>query len=306
MKKRGNSGNYCLKRIAICVIITLKMRLKTSCKIISLGNYAFSAKGNLKIHSRFNNVINLVDERNLLISVVTKQIGNGPNNIVVDHINGLDFDNISITKEHIIFDDEMIPLNDIVLYDDKIVFDNFSIVTFKKSLQYAKDLLKEKAHPLSAVFLLGASREKNFKDGFQYALMNGLKKGMDELIRSNFTNGKELCGMGIGLTPTGDDLIDGALLALSLFESIGIVKTSSVKKTLYESIGSTNIISRTFLYYSYLGRFYEKFKDLIIAMSNGDRLNEAFYNYLDIGETSGADILTGFIITIEKLLDLED
>ncbi|MCD6579165.1 DUF2877 domain-containing protein [bacterium] len=282
------------------------MRLKTSCKIISLGNYAFSAKGNLKIHSKFNNVVNFTDICGNLVSIVSKIIGNGPNNIVVDDLSVLEPVNIEITNDHIILNNEVNSLDEIEIYNDKFSIENFALEQFKYNLLHIKKSLMVNAHPLSAAFLIDKKREGNFKRGFELALMKSIRKGMDDLIKSGFINGRPLTGIGMGLTPTGDDLLNGTLLAFSIFAIITNTETLKIRKPLYESIGSTNIISRTFLYYSYLGRFYEKFKELITAMSNGDRLNEAFYKYLDIGETSGADILTGFIIAMEKLLDLED
>ena len=52
--------------------------------------------------------------------------------------------------------------------------------------------------------------------------------------------------------------------------------------------------------------YYEKFKVLIDSLKKNFGLEDAFNDYIDIGETSGADILTGFIVVMEKLLDMED
>ena len=62
------------------------MKLYTSYKIISIGVSAFQAQGKFKIHSKFKNVINLINQNNDLISLVSKKVGNDPNNIVIGTI----------------------------------------------------------------------------------------------------------------------------------------------------------------------------------------------------------------------------
>lgn len=282
------------------------MKLYTSYKIISFGISAFQARGELKIHSWFNNAINLIDKVGNLISLVSKKIGNGPNNIVIDDFSNIDIANIKITKEHIILNDEKILKDKLLIYNDELPKVNIDMSLFKNNLKTLKELLKCKAHPMSCAFLIDKRRKSNFKTDFNRAMMNGIELGMNDLIKSEFTNGKKLSGLGMGLTPSGDDIINGSLLALSIYENITNNDTIAKRKKLYGSSVSKNIVSRTFLYYSYLGRYYEKFKDLFYGLSSKGNLESLAYNYMNIGETSGADILTGFIITMEKLLDMED
>jgi hypothetical protein len=52
-----------------------------------------------------------------------------------------------------------------------------------------------------------------------------------------------------------------------------------------------------------MGLFYERFKDVLKALFTGFNLEESILKMLSFGETSGADILTGFIKGLEKLLE---
>ncbi len=51
------------------------MKLFTSYKNISIGVSAFQAQGKFKIHSKFKNVINLIDGKLMALSVYEKLMG---------------------------------------------------------------------------------------------------------------------------------------------------------------------------------------------------------------------------------------
>jgi hypothetical protein len=282
------------------------MKLKISPTIISVGKDILLKKRELRIQSLFTNVINFIDEDDHLISIVSNKIGGGPNNIVVDDIK--DFNNMTlIIRDHsVCINDYEYFQEELNYYDDRLPNISFDRSIFIKNIKILKKMIIKKGNPISAIFLLDSLKERNFNSPFKRNLMQYLKKGTNDLLASEFKNGIKLSGTGIGLTPQGDDLINGILLGLGVYEKITGKSTFDIRKSLYKTSNKTNIISQTFLYYSYIGRYYMKFKNLFIAFTENKDINVAIMNYLNIGETSGADILTGFIITMQKLFDLED
>lgn len=282
------------------------MKLKTYPAIISVGKDILFRKQKLKFHSVFTNVLNFIDEDNHLISIVSNKIGGGPNNIVINDIKDLDNITLNIRDHTLCINNYEYFKNELNYYDDCLPNIYFDKSIFIKNIKILKRILIEKGDPVSAVFLLDSSREKNFNAPFKRNLMQYLKKGMNNLITSGFKNGVKLSGAGMGLTPQGDDLINGILLGLVVYEKITGRSTFNIRKSLYKTSNKTNIISKTFLYYSYIGKYYEKFKNLFITLTKNKDIDVAIMDYLNIGETSGADILTGFIITMRKLFNLED
>jgi hypothetical protein len=79
------------------------------------------------------------------------------------------------------------------------------------------------------------------------------------------------------------------------------LSTESIRNRIYNNAKTSNEISNSFLLYASLGRVYEKFKDLLDALAN-DRteIYGSALRFLDIGETSGADVSTAFILSVKK------
>jgi len=72
-----------------------------------------------------------------------------------------------------------------------------------------KNILIDKAPPLSAAFLIDKSRKSNFRTVFEKTLANSLENAFLRLLNLDLSSIDSLKGVGFGLTPQGDDLIDG-------------------------------------------------------------------------------------------------
>ncbi len=116
-------------------------------------------------------------------------------------------------------------------------------------------------------------------------------------IPSTLTAAQKLAGLGIGLTPAGDDFILGAVLAA------WIIHPSDVASVLAEEITNiaaplTTSLSAAWLRSSGKGEagilWHNFFNALSLPISN---LQSPITNLLSIGHTSGADALAGFIGT---------
>lgn len=105
---------------------------------------------------------------------------------------------------------------------------------------------------------------------------------------------QELLGLGIGLTPSGDDFIIGVLAALELY------KKSDIRTRLAEAVGSnlsaTNTISAAFLRHAINGRYSERLLEMLLHPSEGRVVLAA-----SVGHSSGADTLFGILFTSNTL-----
>ena len=108
--------------------------------------------------------------------------------------------------------------------------------------------------------------------------------------------------MGYGLTPSGDDFITGILVALTLLGKKHNVSYIELKNKIYENALGENRISNNFLHIANSDFCNQNLKNLLDALSNNDKNKIELYtkNYIDIGETSGADFLTGLYLMYEK------
>ncbi len=132
-------------------------------------------------------------------------------------------------------------------------------------------------------------------------LFDGLLSGKTMAMRNG---AKSLAGLGIGLTPAGDDFLVGVMMALFAYEKHDkAIEISSILAQ--ESMPLTNSISAAWLKAARFGEAGESWHDMIaaIAQDQGDKLTEAVMRILPTGHTSGADALGAFVATIRLLSD---
>lgn len=124
---------------------------------------------------------------------------------------------------------------------------------------------------------------------------------MDEFKKCWLSNEKELAyqqllrilGLGIGLTPTGDDFITGlfaSLYAKKSFPSFYLQLKDSAKS-------KTNAVSYAEIREAVEGRFSQTIQNIFIAASKGEEqgITKAINDLKQVGSTSGSDILWGIV-----------
>ena len=110
-----------------------------------------------------------------------------------------------------------------------------------------------------------------------------------------------LAGLGLGLTPSGDDLLTGALVAIALLRP---PHAASVRGAVLEGTrGRTTRISRAYLEAAARGEAGEAWHLLALRLDEGpdEEITTAAARVLAFGETSGADLLVGFLLGLEAL-----
>lgn len=107
-----------------------------------------------------------------------------------------------------------------------------------------------------------------------------------------------LIGAGIGLTPTGDDFLQGLILMEKMLGNEPTIE-QEVKKQLKKR--STTDVSLSYYRAIFDGYYNEPLAQLFEAMSQGDeqQMNDAISLVQDYGETSGFDLLTGMLTYLQ-------
>ncbi len=266
--------------------------------LMSFGDKISS--GEYIIHSRFRNSINFYYKEKL-ITLGNKKIGSGPSNIIFEKNF---FDNI---KKIIIFDNsfyldnEKFTIEKEKIYSSDLIISNFDINSFYKNLKVFERYLKifSKDRGLLPLIDENIENNKNFINNFTKRIY----EGMNYLFNIDLIEGIRLIkGVGIGLTPSGDDFISGLLTALKVLEIINKKNNLYLRKLIYDSAKGDNLISNNFLFYASEGLFFERTKKLILSLfyGNESEIVDSTLSILQIGETSGVDFSTGFLITLKK------
>lgn len=113
---------------------------------------------------------------------------------------------------------------------------------------------------------------------------------------------RKLIGLGIGLTPSADDLLVGLISSLYFLQcscsySLGYV--SSIGRMIYSLCsGKTTLVSETFIKHASKGDRYELLDNTMFAIlfSSKEQLGLKIEKILSVGCTSGTEILLGILI----------
>jgi hypothetical protein len=118
-------------------------------------------------------------------------------------------------------------------------------------------------------------------------------------------------GLGVGLTPAGDDFILGLAAACRCRGESAPANAPASAPALAPALlseidaiaDSTTLLSGFMLKAASQGRWPEPVRDLIAALSAGDllELDRAVERTLALGATSGQDVLAGIIFGLENL-----
>jgi len=114
----------------------------------------------------------------------------------------------------------------------------------------------------------------------------------------------DMAGLGVGLTPAGDDFLIGVIYALWIvFDSEDATRWS---RTIVDAaLPRTTMLSAAMLQEASKGHATEHWHVLVNVLTKGDTIDveRACMGVLSVGYTSGADALTGFLLSIDYLRD---
>lgn len=136
--------------------------------------------------------------------------------------------------------------------------------------------------------------------GIIHKRLDGLHENVDRLI-----------GLGLGLTPSADDVLTGIMTSFSILIKYSLLDKKYLKemnKAIRDSLneGKTTLLSKEFLEHATRGDVSESIGGMIVAIltSSDDVIDEKVRKVLRMGETSGTDIIFGIILGLRLGLNL--
>lgn len=230
----------------------------------------------------FDRACNLINEHRDVLSIVTPEIGDGPFNLIVEtdilFTESLNLASpISASADQLNLGDLIIHISNAKLWNPQ---PDWELLWSKKD--EIVDLLLKLPIPT---------------DQFSNSLISSLSSALvtaDISTVKTFTS--RLAGLGIGLTPAGDDFLMGALYA------VWIIHPHDIASVLAQAIAETAAPLTTSLSAAWLraagkgeaGILWHEFFDASVS-GNMQGIHDSMKKILDVGETSGADALSGFI-----------
>ena len=137
-----------------------------------------------------------------------------------------------------------------------------------------------------------------------HALMGGLADSLGDRNRRGLkVVTSSLAGLGPGLTPAGDDFLAGVLLALAEQRQADVELGEIADLLLETAAPRTHEISAAYLKTAHDGEAHERWHALLGALAAGDTaaIGEAAHGVAQVGETSGADMLAGFLTAMQAV-----
>lgn len=283
----------------------------------------------------FDRACNLINQRGEVLSIVTPQIGAGPFNLVIEE--DVFFSDHLEVQSPISIRTDQLHLGDLTIYASNAQIwspcpdwgmlhaERDSILDLLASHPIT-DYLKQSDFPGPATPLrlpseqgVRDSRTKDapldsrsgllshqelsitnnqFSNSLLYALINAD-------LPSCLTAAQKLAGLGIGLTPAGDDFILGAVLAVRIIHPPEVARVLAVKIS-QAAAPLTTSLSSAWLRSAGKGEagiLWHAFFDALI-LNDKAAVQESLNQLLGVGATSGSDALGGFICTLLRWAEM--
>jgi hypothetical protein len=264
----------------------------------------------------------LTDEDGAIYAVVEQSLGNGPLNLVIpsgpthslQHLSP--GESVRSTGEVLMLSDSLdIGLATAELWDPKpYAALGADADALRRALTALFETTTTRSPETSLARLLPYLQAEDLPGPLQkvrhfprsHALISGLAESLAGRNRRGLkVVTSSMAGLGPGLTPAGDDFLAGVLLALALTQQIrDDPELAGIADLLLETAGPrTGEISAAYLKAAHAGEVSEGWHGLLSAIAGGDprSLEETAEAVLHIGETSGADMLAGFLTAMQAI-----
>ncbi|MDQ3005215.1 MAG: DUF2877 domain-containing protein [Chloroflexota bacterium] len=252
----------------------------------------------------FEHACNLINERKDVFSVVIREIGNGPFNLVVE--DAVVFSDHLSLESPIFNSPNLLNLGDLTIHthyarlwsprpDWEILHAKRNDISKSLLTNYQKPGVDTGFGKIAQPYLTSIADPQLAIPNSQstHSLASALANA-DLPAALNAT--QKLAGLGIGLTPSGDDFIMGAILAAWIIHPVDVVGIIAAEVT-EAAAAVTTSLSGALLRSAGRGDagiLWHQFFDALLFAEQAD-IQESMDKILSIGETSGADALLGFL-----------
>lgn len=272
------------------------MKVINACSYTSFASDWLTSTHHPRILHIFDRACNLINERREVLSIVTRQIGNGPFNLVIE--------------DDVCFAEHINLKSPVSNYPHQLTLGDLTVHTAGAELWNPHpnwELLRSQKENISSHLTqlptlaphasAGVTNHLLTKHQFSNPLISNL---FSSFVATDIPTAKslaaKLAGLGIGLTPSGDDFLMGALYAAWIIHPPDVA--GNLAREIAETVAPlTTSLSAAWLRSAGRGEAGVLWHELFGALQseNSVQVQIVFDKILAVGETSGMDALTGFM-----------
>jgi len=270
----------------------------------------------VNIHSIFDKVVNIQSSTGTLYTISNNKTDNAPYTLKIDYDGSFkdivfEDQNIIKTKENLFIGNVEIDLSSAQLWNvEREKIESFSTEDIKKNINIFNMMIQSMGSSGGCKYYY----LKNFlgiKNNSNNLIERELSKKINDFyMKIKQDNIKEedirgLIGLGMGLTPSGDDFLTGFMAAITIFKKNDDL-FHKIKDFIPLDTKSTTDVSRAMLKAATQEKYREYLNDFIYSSlyNNSDEYLKSFKNLLTIGSSSGTDmsigVVLGFLFTIDE------
>ena len=283
-----------------------------------------------RVHSLYQNAINLIDEQGKLFTIVMPPLGPGPFALLLrpaakdlQKVGGfvglLEIDAPVRTRPGVLEVGEIVVrLTDLQIWDPRPNWPGLRAALTSEKIERLSQLLRLHAPPGSLAPLvdraaLASIFESGSGEDLRSALLRSIAgparrvlKGLILFDRGQIRQAaSELAGLGGGVTPAGDDFMEGAVHAL--WATRDPEQAQDLSSVVVEAASPrTNAVSLAWLLSAARGEAGSEWHALFDAVTRDAPLDPAAGRLIRRGHTSGADALAGFLAFLRAMQPLAE
>ena len=232
----------------------------------------------------FDNACNLINEHKYVLSIVSRQIRNGPFNLVLE--------------DGFIFSEHLTLESPVSVSSTQLILGNLSVNTANAKLWNPRPDWKQLHGRKSNILrqLTSFSLPDHTLSIPRSLLSDFTTFIVAADVSKSHNSVQKISGLGSGLTPEGDDFIIGAVLAAWIIHPQNVASVLAYEIT-NAAAPLTTSLSAAWIRSAGRGEAGELWHDLFNAFLSADKMavEEFKEKILGVGHTSGADALTGFL-----------
>jgi hypothetical protein len=249
----------------------------------------------------FVHACNMVTRDGAVLALTTPHVGNGPLNVVVEGEAKCFYmltpgDPATWEREQIIVGRMVVDLTEATPWEPRPDWDALQARrdTIRSCLPFLRAVCLRHAPEDSFLALLGASQGQDATLATAQKALAALEQGWDGDQEQLQQAGIKLAGLGGGLTPSGDDFMNGAMLWAWLAHPAPEQFCQALAQA---AAPHTTSLSAAFLRVASRGECSAPWHALLAALSAGqeEQIAATAQGVLAHGASSGADLLAGFL-----------
>ena len=261
--------------------------------------------GRYEIHSRFRHAVNFTDGGSLAC-LADESTGSGPFHLIIRGLDTTNVQSLRIDGPMAFIDGASLTLDPALSYRSLIdVGPDIGSDVVNGNVKKFWESLLSAASEKSLAHVLDRVKKRRAAATFEQHLTERFEKATAHILQGRLADGAAMFkGTGYGLTPAGDDFNTGLLLSLNIIQKLERADHSDTIAAVYRAAIGTNLISNASLTCARDGRTFEKMKRAVESVLHGDGEGRflSVKELLNVGETSGADMGTGFYFGMKNLL----